>query len=83
MGSVSNCPWDNIKIYDILEDDSEVLRNTYCGKDHPAIFTSTTHRIIVIAQKSPNFDGIGWTIYYEIINVQYKKYIQDNNLFIL
>lgn len=80
MGTISNCPWDNIKVYDILDDDSEVLRNTYCGSDHPAAFTSSTHRMTVIAQKSPNFDGSGWILLYNIVNLQYKQFIEENNL---
>lgn len=78
MGTESNCPWDHIKLYDILDDDTEVLRNTYCGSDHPASIISKTHRIAVIARKSPNFDGSGWTITYSIANRQ-QQYIEDND----
>ncbi|XP_030569623.1 cubilin homolog [Drosophila novamexicana] len=64
MGSETNCPLDNIKIYEVLPDYSEKLRHTFCGRTEPEAFSVNYNRLRIIAKKSPNFDGIGFQLYY-------------------
>ncbi|KAL9905968.1 cubilin 2 isoform 1-T1 [Glossina fuscipes fuscipes] len=66
MGTITNCQWDYVQIIDILPDDTEVLKNTYCGSDRPDHQRSASNRVAIVAKKSPNFDGTGWVIGYEL-----------------
>ncbi|XP_032591059.1 cubilin homolog isoform X2 [Drosophila grimshawi] len=64
MGSESNCQLDNIKIYQIMPDNSEILRHTLCGSDPLEPLQANYNRLRIDAKKSPNFDGIGFQLSY-------------------
>uniref|UniRef100_A0A1A9WD06 Cubilin n=1 Tax=Glossina brevipalpis TaxID=37001 RepID=A0A1A9WD06_9MUSC len=66
MGTITNCQWDYVQIIDILPDGTEKLKNTYCGSDRPDHQRSMSNRVAIIAKKSPNFDGTGWIIGYDL-----------------
>lgn len=65
MGPVSNCGLDNVKFYEVMPDNRQLLRHTFCGPTTPATFFMTVSRLKIVAKKSPNFDGIGFQLQYE------------------
>ncbi|XP_022226345.2 cubilin homolog [Drosophila obscura] len=60
MGTETNCNLDNIKFYKVLPDASEGLVQTLCGSTMPDDFDVNSNRAVVVAKKSPNFDGLGF-----------------------
>ncbi|XP_034481448.1 cubilin homolog [Drosophila innubila] len=70
MGPSSNCALDNVKIYELLADNSESLRHTFCGHEMPEDFTVNSNRLKVVSKKSPNFVGTGFRVYYNQIYEQ-------------
>ncbi|XP_017863563.1 PREDICTED: cubilin homolog [Drosophila arizonae] len=64
MGSHSNCQLDNIKVYEVLPDFSEKLHYTFCGQEEPEVFLVKFNQIRIAAKKSPNFNGIGFQLYF-------------------
>ncbi|KAH8379700.1 hypothetical protein KR009_006651 [Drosophila setifemur] len=61
MGSVSNCNLDNVRFYASDIDRVSLLR-TACGSEMPDDLTITTSEAIIVAKKSPNFDGLGFQL---------------------
>lgn len=75
MGAITNCNLDNVKVVEILPNNTEKLLKTLCGSESPKAITSTSSHLVIISKKSPNFDGTGWTLNYDTIN-----YISDQNI---
>ncbi|ALC43852.1 CG42255 [Drosophila busckii] len=62
MGSDVNCPLDYVKFYEVEPDNSEKLRNSFCGQHEFQVVRINAHHIKIVAKKSPNFDGTGFHI---------------------
>ncbi|XP_017095248.2 cubilin homolog [Drosophila bipectinata] len=61
MGAEANCQLDNVKFYE--SDSTKVsLLKSFCGSTLPSDFTLTNTGVIIVAKKSPNFDGMGFFI---------------------
>ncbi|XP_017135474.1 cubilin homolog isoform X2 [Drosophila miranda] len=69
MGSETNCNLDNIKFYKVLPDASEGLVQTSCGSTIPDDFDVGSNRAVIVAKKSPNFDGLGFQFSFTLKNV--------------
>lgn len=65
MGPDSNCGLDNVKFYEVLPDNTQLLRHTFCGLKTPSSFNMRVSRLKIVAKKSPNFDGTGFQLHYE------------------
>ncbi|XP_030375580.1 cubilin homolog [Scaptodrosophila lebanonensis] len=68
MGSEINCNLDNIKFYQILRDGTNKLIKTLCGSNMQQTFTVDSNRVLIVAKKSPNFDGTGFRFHYHVSN---------------
>ncbi|XP_058975812.1 cubilin homolog [Musca domestica] len=68
MGADINCHLDNVKIYDIMPDNSQKLISTLCGANFPDAVVTTSNRAMIVSKKSPNFDGTGWYLGYTVEN---------------
>lgn len=66
MGPLTNCGLDNIKFYEVLPDNTEILRHSFCGQTVPAQFNMGVNRLKIVAKKSPNFDGTGFQLHYDL-----------------
>ncbi|XP_073838449.1 cubilin homolog [Musca autumnalis] len=66
MGSDVNCHLDNVKIYEIMIDNSQKLLTTLCGTNVPDDIVTSSNRVTIVSKKSPNFDGTGWYLKYEV-----------------
>lgn len=59
MGPEVNCNLDNLKFYE--SDTTKVsLLKSFCGSTVPQDFTLTNTGVIIVAKKSPNFNGLGF-----------------------
>lgn len=65
MGPLTNCALDNIKFYEVLPDNTELLRRSFCGQIVPVQFHIAVNRMKIVAKKSPNFDGTGFQLHYD------------------
>ncbi|KAH8405045.1 hypothetical protein KR222_005560 [Zaprionus bogoriensis] len=65
MGPDSNCDLDNVKFYELLPDNTQLLRHNFCGQNIPESFNMNASRLKIIAMKSPNFDGTGFRLAYD------------------
>nr|XP_036671656.1 cubilin homolog [Drosophila suzukii] len=61
MGSETNCDLDNLQFYDNSIDGRTLVRSI-CGSRIPNDITIAKNNVIIIAKKSPNFDGLGFKI---------------------
>ncbi|XP_070071373.1 cubilin homolog [Drosophila takahashii] len=59
MGSETNCDLDNVQFFD-NGTAARTLLKTICGSSIPNDFTFNNNKIVIIAKKSPNFDGLGF-----------------------
>lgn len=64
MGSNAYCGDNYIKFIEIQSDGSEKEVRSYCGGESPAVFVSSTNKVVVDYKKTPNFDGMGWVLSY-------------------
>lgn len=59
MGPRSTCESNFVQFLEPRNEQLEVKR-TFCGDDKPAVFTGTSHRLVVRFKKTVNFAGTGW-----------------------
>ncbi|XP_058986388.1 cubilin homolog [Musca domestica] len=68
MGTIANCHLDYLQMYDIMPDGSEQPLKTLCGPDTPReIIKSSSNVVRLISKTTPNFDGSGWSLSYNIV----------------
>ncbi|XP_067648024.1 cubilin homolog [Eurosta solidaginis] len=68
MGSKVNCDFDYLNIIEIFSSEEEKVAKNICGDEYIENFISKTSKIAIVSKKSPNFNGIGWTLKYRISN---------------
>ncbi|KAH8322862.1 hypothetical protein KR059_009186 [Drosophila kikkawai] len=61
MGSENNCNLDNIRFYTVNAVEVKPVK-TLCGSNKPDDFTIAYNNVIIVAKKSPNFDGLGFQL---------------------
>ncbi|XP_017111903.1 cubilin homolog [Drosophila elegans] len=59
MGSETNCDLDNVRLYANTTDGRKLVKNL-CGSRIPNDFIIANNNVVLIAKKSPNFDGLGF-----------------------
>lgn len=68
MGTIANCHLDYLQMYDIMPDGSQQLLKTMCGPDTPReIIKSSSNVVRLTSKTTPNFDGSGWSLSYNIV----------------
>ena len=66
MGSAINCQYDHLNITEVTANGSEQTVVHACGSDFPSMYISNGSHLALVASKSPNFDGEGWSLQFDL-----------------